>query len=200
MSKLTLTIDTLLTIDDSGMPVAPSITQLLDKDVKKLYLRDTSRTKDMYIKEVGVIYYLADPKGPCKQAGLSDKEAIIKAIENFDLPSTYSPDLLVWKLIKRYYDERITIKGAAVESLKRSIHNVALASNKINEILTDKMNSASVEDIQSVVNLMDALNKKVKELPELMKALNDAEEALMNEEEQVLARGGVSITSSMIEE
>ena len=39
----------------------------------------------MYIKEVGVIYYLGDPKGPCLQEGLSEKEALKKAIENFDL-------------------------------------------------------------------------------------------------------------------
>ena len=38
------------------MPAAPSITQLLDKDVRLLFVRDTSKNKEMYIKEVGVIY------------------------------------------------------------------------------------------------------------------------------------------------
>ena len=74
-----------------------------------LWKRDKTKDKSMYIKEVGVIYYLADPKGPCKQEGLSDAEALKKAIDNFDLPKTYQPDLLVWKLIKRYYEEKIIV-------------------------------------------------------------------------------------------
>ena len=61
-----------------------------------LYTRDKSPNKEMYVKEVGVIYYLGDPKGPCLQEGLSEKEALKKAIENFDLPKNYQPDILVW--------------------------------------------------------------------------------------------------------
>lgn len=196
-----LNVDELLTIDSTGMPQAPNIKQLLDKDVQLLYLRDKTKDKSMYIKEVGVIYYLADPKGPCKQEGLSDAEALKKAIDNFDLPKTYQPDLLVWKLIKRYYEEKITIAGAAVETLLRSIHNITLAANKMNQMLTDKLNEElSIEDANTIIGIMDNLNKKTAELPNIMKALNTAKENLLYEEEQSVARGGVTILSSMTEE
>lgn len=194
-------VDKLLTVDDTGMPKAPDIRQILDKDVQLLWLRDKTKDKSQYIKEVGVIYYLADPKGPCKQEGLSDNEAIKKAIENFDLPVNYKPDLLVWKLAKRYYEAEITIAGAAVETLLRSIHNVVLAANKMNEMLTDKLNGElSIEDSNTVIGIMDNLNKKTAELPNIMKALNTAKENLLYEEEQQTARGGVTILSSMTEE
>lgn len=194
-------VDKLLTVDDTGMPKAPDIRQILDKDVQLLWLRDKTKDKSQYIKEVGVIYYLADPKGPCKQEGLSDNEAIKKAIENFDLPVNYKPDLLVWKLAKRYYEAEITIAGAAVETLLRSIHNVVLAANKMNEMLTDKLNGElSIEDSNAVIGIMDNLNKKTAELPNIMKALNTAKENLLYEEEQQTARGGVTILSSMTEE
>lgn len=194
-------VDKLLTIDDTGMPKAPDIRQILDKDVQLLWLRDKTKDKSQYIKEVGVIYYLADPKGPCKQEGLSDNEAIKKAIENFDLPVNYKPDLLVWKLAKRYYEAEITVAGAAVESLLRSIHNVVLAANKMNEMLTDKLNGElSIEDSNTVIGIMDNLNKKTAELPNIMKALNTAKENLLHEEEHQTARGGVTILSSMTEE
>lgn len=194
-------VDKLLTVDDTGMPKAPDIRQILDKDVQLLWLRDKTKDKSQYIKEVGVIYYLADPKGPCKQEGLSDNEAIKKAIENFDLPTNYKPDLLVWKLAKRYYEAEITIAGAAVETLLRSIHNVVLAANKMNEMLTDKLNGElSIEDSNTVIGIMDNLNKKTAELPNIMKALNTAKENLLYEEEQQTARGGVTILSSMTEE
>lgn len=194
-------VDKLLTVDDTGMPKAPDIRQILDKDVQLLWLRDKTKDKSQYIKEVGVIYYLADPKGPCKQEGLSDNEAIKKAIENFDLPVNYKPDLLVWKLAKRYYEAEITVAGAAVETLLRSIHNVVLAANKMNEMLTDKLNGElSIEDSNTVIGIMDNLNKKTAELPNIMKALNTAKENLLYEEEQQTARGSVTILSSMTEE
>lgn len=194
-------VDKLLTVDDTGMPKAPDIRQILDKDVQLLWLRDKTKDKSQYIKEVGVIYYLADPKGPCKQEGLSDNEAIKKAIENFDLPVNYKPDLLIWKLAKRYYEAEITVAGAAVETLLRSIHNVVLAANKMNEMLTDKLNGElSIEDSNTVIGIMDNLNKKTAELPNIMKALNTAKENLLYEEEQQTARGGATILSSMTEE
>lgn len=80
-----LEIDKLITVDESGMPKAPNPKQLLDKDILKLYSRDNTPDKRKYIGDCGVIYYLGDPKGPCKQRGLSDAECIQEAIENFNL-------------------------------------------------------------------------------------------------------------------
>ena len=42
-------IDSLLTINKTGMPEAPNLTQLLDKDVKLLYLRDKSKNSAYFI-------------------------------------------------------------------------------------------------------------------------------------------------------
>lgn len=76
-----LELDWMLTIDETGMPKTPTLKQLLDRDVSLLYTRDKSPNKEMYIKEVGVIYYLGDPKGPCLQEGLSEKEALKKLLK-----------------------------------------------------------------------------------------------------------------------
>ena len=76
-----LELDWMLTIDETGMPKAPTLKQLLDRDVSLLYTRDKSPNKEMYVKEVGVIYYLGDPKGPCLQEGLSEKEALKKLLK-----------------------------------------------------------------------------------------------------------------------
>lgn len=57
-----IVIEKMLTIDDTGMPKAPSLRQLQDKDVALLWQRDTTKDKRKYIGEVGIIYYLGDPK------------------------------------------------------------------------------------------------------------------------------------------
>lgn len=196
-----LDLDWMLTIDETGMPQAPNIKQLLDRDVALLWTRDKTPDKIQYIKEVGVIYYLGDPKGPCLQEGLSEKESLKRAIENFDLPKDYQPDTLVWKLIKRYYNQRV---GAAMENvivLKKGLHNNTLAASKLNELLNEKLNEgASLETAGTIINLMDSLNKKVSDMPGLLKALQQAEENLLFEQEQTSGRGGEAVISSMIEE
>ena len=196
-----LDLDWMLTIDETGMPKAPTIKQLLDRDVALLWTRDKTPDKIQYIKEVGVIYYLGDPKGPCLQEGLSEKESLRRAIENFDLPKDYQPDTLVWKLVKRYYNQRV---GAAMENvivLKKGLHNNTLAASKLNELLNEKLNEgASLETAASIIALMDSLNKKVSDMPALLKALQQAEENLLFEQESTAGRGGETISSSMIEE
>lgn len=193
-----IVIEKLLTIDDTGMPKAPTIRQLQDKDVALLWQRDTSKDKHKYIAEAGVIYYLGDPKSPAKQQGLSDAESLKMAIDNFNLPSSYTPDSLVKKLIDKYYINNITEAGVALEALQKSIHLVSLAAVRINEQLNKKLSTTLVdEDISPILVMMDAVSKRITEIPALTKALGAAYENLRNEEEEQLARGGKTILSSM---
>ena len=175
-----LDIDKLILIDDTGMPQAPGIRQLLDKDVAILYQRDISKDKAKFIRECGVIYYLGDPKSPAHQQGLSEKEALALAIEQFDLPKEYIPDPLVKKLIDKYYKQNITEAGIAIENLNKSIHL-----------------NITEEDIPTVLTLIDSVSKKISEIPSLVKALGVAYQNLREEEETKIARGGQIISSSM---
>ena len=193
-----LNIDNLLTIDDTGMPQAPSIRQLVDKDIALLWQRDTTKDKRNYIAQCGIIYYLGDPKSPARQQGLSDREALDMAIEQFDLPKDYVPDALVKKLIDKYYKQNITEAGIAIENLIKSIHLISLAANKINDLLNAKLTQNIVEeDIPGVLVLIDSVSKKISEVPSLVKALGVAYENLRTEEETKMARGGMVISSSM---
>ena len=93
MISADLIIDKMLVIDDSGMPVAPTIRQLMDKDIKQLYTRDKTKDKSNYIRECIVIYYLGDPKSPAKQSGLSDAESLKMAIQQAGLKDDYIPEI-----------------------------------------------------------------------------------------------------------
>lgn len=194
-----LIIEKLLTIDDTGMPKAPTVRQLQDKDVLLLWSRDKTSDKRKYIQDVGVIYYLGDPNSPARQQGLSDDEALNMAIENYNLPKDYTPDSLVKKLIDKYYKNNITEAGVALEALHKSIHLVSLAAVKINEMLNKKLSNAmSDEDIGSTLTMMDSVSKRITEIPVLTKSLKTAYENLRNEEEEQIARGGKAILSSML--
>lgn len=196
--KKNLLIDSLIVIDDSGMPKAPTIRQLLDKDVRELYRRDKSKDKSKYIAECIVIYYLGDPKSPARQSGLSEPEALKMAIEQANLDKSYIPDVLVLKLIKRYYNENITEAGKVVDNILKGIHNINLSIDVMNNLLNEKLNGQiTLEEVPVVLSLIDNVNKQAGSLPALLKKLEEAKQNLMYEKETEVSRGGSIVLSSM---
>lgn len=198
MQRDRLIIDNLLLIDENGMPEAPTIRQLIDKDVRELYTRDKSKDKSGYIKDCIVIYYLGDPKSPAKQSGLSDAESLKMAIQQAGLKDDYIPDELVQKIIKRYYYQNITEAGKVVENIQKGIHNINLSVDAINTILNEKLQSGlTLDDLPNILGMVDNVNKKASELPSIIKRLEEAKQNLMYEKETEVARGGNAVLSSM---
>lgn len=193
-----LNIEKLIVIDNTGMPKAPTIRQLVDADVRALYTRDSSPNKEKYIQECIVIYYLGDPKSPARQSGLTDKEALVMAIEQAGLRHDYIPDKLVLKLIKKYYAQNITEAGLVVENLQQGIHNIGLSIKVLNKLLNEKLQSSiTVEDATNIISIIDQLNKKAGDIPSIVKKLEEAKQNLLYETETNMARGGSKVTSSM---
>lgn len=191
-------IENMISIDDTGMPKAPSVRQIIDKDVLELWSRDKTSDKRKYLQEAGVIYYLGDPNSPAKQQGLNDEEGLRMAIDNFNLPKDYKPDQLVKRLIDKYYIQNITEAGVALDALRKSVHLVSIAANKINEQLSKRLTSlVNDDDIVPTMQLMGTVSKLIQEIPSLTKAIGTAYDNLRDEEEQQIARGGRTILSSM---
>ena len=189
-----LIIDSLLVIDDNGMPQPPTIRQLIDRDIRELYRRDKTADKRNYIAECIVIYYLGDPKSPARQSGLSDPEALRMAIEQAGLNKGYIPDKLVLRLIQRYYAEA----GKVVENIQKGIHNINLSIDVMNNLLNEKLNSSiTLEDVPNILRLVDSVNEKAGELPSILKNLEEAKQSLMYEKTTEVSRGGGAVLSSM---
>ena len=193
-----LLIDSLIVIDDNGMPKPPTTRQLIDKDIRELYSRDKTPDKKNYRAECIVIYYLGDPKSPARQAGLSDPEALKMAIEQAGLDKKYIPDKLVIRLISRYYNENITEAGKVVENILKTIHNINLSIDVVNNLLNEKLNSnITLEEVATVMQLIDSVSKRAGDIPSLLKKLEEAKQNLMYEKETELSRGGQAVLSSM---
>lgn len=198
MNNNKLLIDSLLLLDDTGMPQPPTLKQLIDRDIRELYRRDKTKEKKMYIAECIVIYYLGDPKSPAKQSGLSDPEALKMAIEQAGLPKTYIPDVLVLRLIKRYYEENITEAGKVVENILKGVHNINLSIDVINSLLNEKLKSnPTLEEIPIILDMMKRVNEQAGAIPAMLKKLEEAKQNLMYEKETEISRGGQTVLSSM---
>lgn len=190
----------MIVIDDNGMPKAPDVRQLMDKDIRTLYQQDKSKDKSQYIKDCIVIYYMGDPKSPAKQSGLSDGEALKMAIEQAGLPANYIPNQLVRKIISKYYAANIGESGRVVENLLKTLHNVNIAIDAINMLLNEKLRNKAnltVENISDIMGLINQVSAKASDLPKIIKSLDEAKENLMYEKETETARGGMAVSSSM---
>ena len=193
-----LTIDSLLILDDTGMPKPPTIRQIIDRDIRELYRRDKTPDKKNYIADCIVIYYLGDPKSPARQAGLSDPEALKMAIKQAGLTDSYIPDVFVIRLIKRYYDENITEAGKVVENILKGIHNINLSIDAINNLLNEKLNSSpTLEELPNLLQMMKSVNDQANAIPSILKKLEEAKQNLMYEKETEVSRGGQTVLSSM---
>lgn len=148
----------MISVDEQGYPFAPNVYQIQDKDVRELYLRDTSEDKLRYLKEAGVIFYLADPKSPPNQMGYSRSEALASARANYALPNDWQPDALILRLIDRYHEDKMGVAGEALETILRAVHNSSRAANIISEQLTNKLNAGlQAEDTLPVIDLITKL-------------------------------------------
>ena len=193
-----ITIDSLLVVDDTGMPQPPGVQQLLDRDIRTLYTRDKSPDKKQYIAEAIIIYQLGDPKSPARQSGLSEREALQYAIEQAGLDKKYIPDSLVLRLIKRYYEENITEAGRVVENILQTIHNINLAINQINRWLSEQLAQPMTgETLAVMMNNIALVKKEAGDIPSILKKLEEAKQNLMYEQETELSRGGSAVLSSM---
>ena len=195
----TVTIDSLLVVDDTGMPKAPEIRQLLDRDIRTLYSRDKSPDKKQYMAEAIVIYQLGDPKSPARQSGLSEREALQYAIEQAGLDKDYMPDSLVLRLIKRYEAENLTEAGRVVENILQTIHNVNLLISHLNKYFNDQLAKPTLsgEELSVMFGNIAAVKKEAGDIPSILKKLEEAKQNLMYEQETELSRGGNAVLSSM---
>lgn len=195
----TVTIDSLLVVDDTGMPKAPEIRQLLDRDIRTLYSRDKSPDKKQYMAEAIVIYQLGDPKSPARQSGLSEREALAYAIEQAGLDKNYIPDSLVLRLIKRYEDENLTEAGRVVENILQTIHNVNLLISHLNKYFNDQLAKPTLsgEELSVMFANIASVKKEAGDIPSILKKLEEAKQNLMYEQETELSRGGNAVLSSM---
>ena len=174
----TITIDSLLVVDDTGMPKAPEIRQLLDRDIRTLYSRD---------------------KSPARQSGLSEREALAYAIEQAGLDKSYMPDSLVLRLIKRYENENLTEAGRVVENILQTIHNVNLLISHLNKYFNDQLAKPTLsgEELSVMFTNIAAVKKEAGDIPSILKKLEEAKQNLMYEQETELSRGGNAVLSSM---
>lgn len=162
--------------------VVPTEECFLIKPIRDLYYKDKSKTKDTFLTQLSVIYFLADPRSTYSYI-LDPNERLQLIIEQEGLPKNFKLDKQLEAAIECYKTHTLTTSSLLLESTK-------IAVEKVREFLKN-VDLNEEDDKGKPKYTINSITTAIKQIPQLAKDLAEAEKAVTKEIEEVgRARGG----------
>ena len=138
---------------------------------KKLFTRDKTRDKSKFIQELGYIYFMEDPRSDYQY--ITDPEERSKAIiEGEGLPNTWKIDSLLQEAID-YYKLFKPTSALLLEDTR-------VAVDKLRKQLRD-IDLNAVDDKDKPIYTLNVVVSAIKQVPSLVKDLDEAEKSIAKE-------------------
>lgn len=159
----------LLKYEGYKVVVDPEI--LVLKPFKKLWERDKSKSKDKALLEIAFIYFMSDPRSDYQY--ITDEDNRKKMIkEGEGLPTNWEPDKVVNEAMEFYK----SFKPASALLLE----DTRVAVDKLRSLLRD-IDLGALDDKGKPIYTLNTITATIKQIPSLVKDLNEAEEAIAKE-------------------
>ena len=144
---------------------------LLLKPFKEIWQRDKSKNKDKALQELGYVYFISDPRSDYQY--LVDEEERSKAIkEGEGIASKWKPDKVVLDAITFYKSFKPT--SALL------LEDTRFAVDKLRKLLRE-IDLTEVDDKGKPIYTLNTITATIKQIPSLVKDLDEAEKALNSE-------------------
>lgn len=138
---------------------------------KKIWARDKSAKKDKAISELSFIYFMADPRSDYQY--LVDENSRKEAIkEGEGLSKNWEPDSVVLEALEFYK----TFRPASALLLE----DTRVAVDKLRTLLRE-IDLGALDDKGKPIYTLNTITATIKQIPSLVKDLNDAEAAIAKE-------------------
>ena len=138
---------------------------------KRLFMRDKTKDKSRFLQELGYIYFMLDPRSDYMY--ITDNEERSKTIiEGEGLPNTWKVDSTLQEAMDYYKSFRPT-SALLLEDTRIAVDKLREALRSIN--LTD------VDDKGRPIYTLNTIVSTIKQVPSLVKDLDDAERAIAKE-------------------
>ena len=148
-------------IDYDGQTFKIADEALLVRPIRELFKKDKSKTKEDFWKQMSYLWFMCDPRSAYMY--LTDVEERAKEIKIQEgLGEGWEPSDLLREAMDVYRKTTITTSAILLEGMRKGI-------NKLSEFLADTTFSE-----KTVASMTSAL----RQIPELSKALSEAEKAL----------------------
>lgn len=156
----------LLVYEGYNLTIDPMVLTL--KPFKAIWVRDKTEKKDRAISEIAYIYFMEDPRSDYQY--IIDRDERSKAIkEGEGLKPTWQPDGTVKEAMKLYASFKTT-SALLLEDTRALVDGYR---NKLRDLTSD-MSELDVKDVKE-------LGAIIKQVPSMVKDLDEAERALAKE-------------------
>lgn len=141
---------------------------LLLKPFRKIWNRDRSQSKEKALLELGFIYFFADPRSDYQYD--TDESVRMESIKKGEgLPEDWKPDSVVLDAIE-FYKSFKPVSALLLEDTR-------VAINKLRQLLRD-IDLAKLDDKGKPVYTLNTITATIKQIPSLVKDLDEAERAI----------------------
>lgn len=154
-----------------GYKITISEEALLLKPFKEIWQRDKSKNKDKALQELGYIYFMSDPRSDYQY--LVDEEERSKSIkEGEGIPDNWNPDKVVLDAITFYKSFKPT--SALL------LEDTRFAVDKLRKLLRE-IDLTQTDDKGKPIYTLNTITATIKQIPSLVKDLDEAEKTLSKE-------------------
>lgn len=141
------------------------------KPFKEIWNRDKTKNKDKALQELGYIYFMSDPRSDYQY--IVDEEDRAKAIkEGEGIDPKWKPDNKVIEAMKFYK----TFKPVSALLLE----DTRIAVDKLRQLLRN-IDLTEVDDKGKPIYTLNTITATIKQIPSLVKDLDEAEKAIAKE-------------------
>lgn len=141
------------------------------KPFKEIWNRDKTKNKDKALQELAYVYFMCDPRSDYQY--IVDEEDRAKAIkEGEGIDSKWKPDNKVIEAMKFYK----TFKPVSALLLE----DTRIAVDKLRQLLRN-IDLTEVDDKGKPIYTLNTITATIKQIPSLVKDLDEAEKAIAKE-------------------
>ncbi len=144
---------------------------LLLKPFKQIYQRDRSQNKNKALMELGFIYFFCDPRSDYQY--ITDEEDRLEEIKTGEgLPTDWEPDKAVY--------EAMTFYNSFKPTSALLLDDTRVAIDKLRTLLRT-IDLEEKDDKGKPIYTLNTITATIKQVPSLIKDLNEAEKAINKE-------------------
>lgn len=169
-------------IEYNNYNIEPTQEAFLIKPIRDLYNADKSKTKEKFMQQMSIMYFLVDPRS--SYTYITDEDERLKEILIQEgLPADFKIDKKLEEAIEIYKKHTITTSQLLLEDTRFAI-------DKLRKFLRE-VDLQDVDDKGKPVYTINSITQAIKQIPQLAKDIAEAERVVAKEiEEQGRARGG----------
>lgn len=157
-------------IEFDGMEFKIADEALLVRPIRELFQKDKSKKKEEFWKQISYLWFMCDPRSNYQY--LVDEELRAKEVKIQEgLGEDWEPSELLKEAMDIYRKQTITTASLLLEGMRKGIENVRRFLAEVDLFAVD-------EKTQKPLYQVSTITSALKQVPELAKALSDAEKSL----------------------